>query len=244
LELSSPSEVEQLAAGLKNRSASLTTLVLQDMVLVGEDKTGFLDPILLALAPAPGEPCSQLISLHLSCRQDASNGQSIVSPEALGSFLACRIREEQRPCGLHLRNLGLDDNHCKVMLEQTTKDDALRLKTGCLDLWGNPSIGQEGYQALLGLLNRKFNIFRIDVDDQSWKAKFDLVVHMNREFDRGLFLKDGAFPFKAMQMNFLAQLTDRKSFSSLQKTCSRIYPNQWLNAIWYTLREDPSLMYT
>jgi hypothetical protein len=239
-ELSSHSEVEQLAAGLKNRAASLEMLLLEDIVLVGEDKTGFLDPILLALAPAPGEPHSQLINLHLSCRQAASNGLSIVSPEALGSFFACRGRIGQRPCGANLRNLGLNDNHCKVMAEQLTMaeqpavDFALGRPSFALNLCGNPSIGQEGYRTLLGILNRKFNIAHVDVDDQNWTAKFNLVIYMNNVFNRGDFLKDGALPSKAMLVNFLAKLTTNSS---------RIEPDQLLNFIWYTLREDPSLIY-
>jgi hypothetical protein len=54
LKINSRSEVEQLARGLKARVDSLKTLILDDIVLGVEDKTGFLDPILLALAPVPG----------------------------------------------------------------------------------------------------------------------------------------------------------------------------------------------
>jgi hypothetical protein len=60
-----------------------------------------------------------------------------------------------------------------------------------------------------------------------------LVIYMNREFDRGLLRKEGSSPSKAMQVNFLAKLAE--------------YPyieTKMLNAIWYTLREDPDLMYT
>jgi hypothetical protein len=231
-ELSSRLEVEQLATGLKNRVATLHTLKLDDIVLDGEDKTGFLDPILLAVSPVPGEPHGRLLEFGLSCRNAVSNGQSIVSPEALGSFFACRGRVGQLQCGVYLQKLGLDDNHCKVVVEQMAKDDALR-PIAFFDLLGNPSIGQEGYEAILGLLNKRFDIRFVNVDDQSWKAKFDLVIYMNREFDRGLLRKEGSSPSKAMQVNFLAKLAE--------------YPyieTKMLNAIWYTLREDPDLMYT
>jgi hypothetical protein len=232
-ELSSRSQVKQLAAGLKNRIASLFTLKLKDIVLGGEDKTGFLDPIFLALAPAPGgEPkVTRLSNFHLRCRKAASNRPSIVSPEALGTFFACLWQYE---CDVYLQNLGLNNNHCKAMAQQITKYEDSR-PFDMLNLCGNPSIGQEGYQALLGLLNRKFNIFCIDVDDQSWRAKFDLAMNMNCKFNRHLYLKEGVFPSKAAQVDFLANVINTPYYSQ---------PNQWLNAIWYTLREDPSLIYT
>jgi hypothetical protein len=231
--LSSRSEVQQLADGLKNRAASLETLILEDIVLDGEDKTGFLDPILLALSPVPGPLCD----FRLICSKAASNGPSLVSPEALGSFLACKEQIGQSQCSLHLQNLGLKDNHCKVMAEQMGKDEDLR-PIEELNLCGNPSTGQEGYQALLGLLNRKFNILCIDVDDQNWKAKFDLVISMNLEYSRGLFLKDGVFPSKEMRVNCLAKLNETSYFPSSFTEAER------LNAIWYTLREDPDFIYT
>jgi hypothetical protein len=46
--ISSLSEVEQLARGLKARVESLEMFMLEGIVLDMEDKTGFLDPILLA----------------------------------------------------------------------------------------------------------------------------------------------------------------------------------------------------
>jgi hypothetical protein len=70
--ISSQSEVEQLARGLKARVESLQALILQDIVLDVEDKTGFLDPILLALAPVPSEPPrKQLTHLRLSFQRQA-----------------------------------------------------------------------------------------------------------------------------------------------------------------------------
>jgi hypothetical protein len=46
-----------------------------------------------------------------------------------------------------------------------------------LDLTGNPSIGQQGYEALLGLLNRRFNIGGVVVDDQNWNATLTGGIH-------------------------------------------------------------------
>jgi hypothetical protein len=144
--ISSRSEVEQLARGLNARVGSLKRLTLGDIVLDAEDKTGFLDPILLALAPAPGQPRGQLIYLRLSCVEAAPNGASVVSPDALGAFFA------EEPITMptrtfHLQNLGLNDNHCEVIAQELARrDDASLRPINALDmtvlnLTGNPSIG-------------------------------------------------------------------------------------------------------
>jgi hypothetical protein len=236
--ISSRSEVEQLARSLKARVGSLERLFLEDIVLDGvEDKVGFLDPILLALAPVPGEPRSPLTLSKLSCAEAASNGASVVSPEALGAFFAKETIELPR-LSFYLHHLGLNDNHCKVMVQELARDDALLIPIHTLNLSGNSSIGQKGYEALLGLLNQRFEIVVVEVDDQKWKATFDLVLQMNHTYPyRGRFLENGVFPSKVMWVDFLAELA---------KTYHYEYCNeaQKLNAIWYTLREDPDFVYT
>jgi hypothetical protein len=235
--ISSRSEVEQLARGLKARVGSLRTLALVDIVLDGvEDKAGFLDPILFALAPVHGEPHSPLNNFILSCAETASNGASVISPETLGDFFVVAQKRIEVPSRrFYLQNLGLNDNHCKVMAQELARDDASSRPIQILDLSGNPSIGQHGNEALLGLLNRRIDIVDVEVDDQNWKATFDLVVFMNRRHNRGRFLKNGVFPSKAMWVNFLAELTSSDNYyNGAQK----------LNAIWYTLHEDPDLIYT
>jgi hypothetical protein len=244
LKISSRSEVEQLARGLKARVESLDTLMLDGIVLNVEDKTGFLDPILLALAPVPaGEPRGQLSRFRFSCVEAASNGESVVSPEALGAFFAAEPVE--RPMrAFCLRNLGLNDSHCEVMAQELARDDALLRPIGKLDLTGNPSIGQQGYAALLGLLNRRFDICVVKVDDHNWKTTFALVVYMNRKCHRGRFMKNGVFPSKAMWVNFLAEHTRTSSHWNLNLNKENLDEARKLNAIWYTLREDPDLICT
>jgi hypothetical protein len=82
-----------------------------------------------------------------------------------------------------LNNLGLKDSHYEVIAHELARDDAL-LRPIDLHLTGNPSIGQQGYVALLGVLHRKFNIGAVAVDDRNWKAIFDLVIFMNRKYRR------------------------------------------------------------
>jgi hypothetical protein len=233
--ISSQSEVEQLARGLKARVGTLTSLTLEDIEVDVQDRTGFLDPILLALAFEPDETRGQLSYFKLSCVEAASNRTSVVSPEALGAFFV------EEPLGMlrgnfFLNNLGLNDNHCKVMAQELVRVDVFLRPIKMLGLTGNPSIGQLGYEALLGLLNRRFDIGAVVVNDQSWESTFNLVILMNVRYRRGHFLENGVFASKAMWVDFLAELASFRHFgwSEAQK----------LNAIWYTLREDPDLICT
>jgi hypothetical protein len=233
-QISSQSEVEQLARGLKTRFGSLETLMLEDIVLDLEEKTGVLDPILLALASVPGEPRGQLSTFRCSCVKAESNGgTSIVSPEALGAFFVVEP-VEMPPRIYQLKNLGLNGNHCEVIAQELARrDDAFLRPISVLDLTGNPSIGQHGYEAFLGLLNRNFAICAVDVDDKNWKTIFDVVVYMNWEYNRVGFLENGVFPTKAMWVNFLAELTNTDYVAPMR-----------LAAIWYTLRENPDWIYS
>jgi hypothetical protein len=227
--IGSRSEVEQLARGLKARVGSLNTLMIDGIVLDVEDKTGFLDHILLALAHVPGEPRSQLSVFRLTCVEAASNEASVVSPAAFGAFFV-----ERRAHYYYLNNLGLNVNHCEAMAQELARVDPVLRPINILDLTGNPSIGQDGNEALLGLLNRRFDIRYVVVDDMSWKTIFDLVLHMNIEPQRGRFLENGVFASKAIWMNFLAELSLYRNWREAQQ----------LNAIWYTLREDPAFICT
>jgi hypothetical protein len=233
--IGSRSEVEQLARGLKARVGSLNTLMIEGIVLDVRDKTGFLDPILLALAHVPSE-------LRLSCLEAAPSGVSVVSPMALGAFFAKEQTERPSYTFLSLNNLGLNDNHCEAMAQALARDDGRLINMNDpllrpigLDLECNLSIGQQGYEALLGLLKRRFDIGVIEVDDNNWKKTFGMVVYMNSGCNRGRFLENGVFSSKAMWVNFLAGLasTDRHDYEAKR-----------LNAIWYTLRENPDLICT
>jgi hypothetical protein len=135
-----------------------------------------------------------------------------------------------RLCFLRLKNLGLNGNHCEDMAHELARDDALLRPIGELTLAGYPSIGQQGHEALLGLLNRRFHIGTLVVDDLKWKTIFDLVIFMNLEYYlRGRFLENGVFPSKLMWIDFLVESTDNDVYGGARN----------LNAIWHTLREDP-----
>jgi hypothetical protein len=234
--IGSRSEVEQLARGLKARVlGSLNTLMIEGIVFDVEDKTGFLDPILLALAPVSGDPRGQLSYFRLSCVEAARSGASVVSPQALGAFFADEPIAMPRRSLFQLHNLGLNASHCEAMAQALTRDDALLRPIDNLNLTGNLSIGQQGYAALLWLLNRRVDIGFVVVDDQSWQSTFDLMRFMNRTCHRGHFMENGVFPSKAIWVNFLAEIVSARSYWNAE---------QKLNALWHTLREDPDLICT
>jgi hypothetical protein len=235
LKISSRSEVEQLARGLKARVGSLDRLTLEGIVLDVDDRTGYLDPILLALTPVPGEPRGKLSCFRFSCLEAGCNEASAVSPEALGAFFTEEPIEMPRRAFLHLNNLGLNDSHCEAMALELARDDAVLRPIDELDLTGNPSIGQQGYEALLGLLNRRFDIGAVVVEDLYWKTTFDMVVLMNSKYNRGRFLENGVFPSKAMWVNFLAELTKVVRCPPSVRPA----PERVTAMVWYTLRENP-----
>jgi hypothetical protein len=126
-----------------------------------------------------------------------------------------------------------------MALELARRDDAsLRpiyaLDMSVLNLTGNPSIGQHGYAAILGLLNRGFDIRAVEVDDQNWKTTFDLVESLNGLYHRRRFLRNGVFPLRTMLVSFLAEIASIDPYGNKARK---------LNAIWYTLRESPDLIY-
>jgi hypothetical protein len=259
LKISSRLEVEQLARGLKARAGSLISLTLGDILLDVEDKRGFLDSILLALTPVPGEPSGKLSRFALSCVKDASNEASVVSPEALGAFFAEEPIEILSGRTFHLNNVGLNDSHCEAMAQEPGRDASLSSQIDVLDLSSNTSIRQQGYEALLGLLNRRFDIGVLEVDDQKWKSTFDMVVHMNLQHQRRRFLEKGVFSSKEMWVNFLAGLSTGRYWSEedddeeddeededndIEDDDDEEDEAKRLNAIWYTLTEDPDFIYT
>ena len=202
--LSNQFEVEQLADAIGS-SHSLEAVSLLVMVSrVTENRTGFLDPILRFMSASSQQPPV----LELYCYQCQAEGPSLITVEALRLFLQAQAHftgKYQR--GLGLLNLGLGDDHCKAVAELFVKHDrAIDGAIGALDLRRNPAIGQEGYEAILGILNREDWIGKVSVDGQIWQAKFDLVTEMNT-YGRGDFLQDGAFDSKAAWVAWISRLT-------------------------------------
>jgi hypothetical protein len=105
-------------------------------------------------------------------------------------------------------------------------------------LSGNCQIGQEGYEAILGLLNRE-HWTKVSVDDVSWQAKFGLVADMNTKHGRGEFLQDGVFDSKAAWVDWiaiLAALDDEKNDKA------KVDDARQLSFLLYTLTEKPEFL--
>jgi hypothetical protein len=231
--LSNQFEVEQLADAIGS-SRSLEAVSLLIMVSrVIENRMGFLDPILRSMSASSQQPPV----LELYCYQCKAEGPSLITVEALRLFLQAQAHftgKYQR--GLGLLNLGLGDDHCKAVAELFVKHDrAIYGAIGALDLRRNPAIGQEGYEAILGVLNREGWIGKVSVDDQIWQAKFGLVAEMNNH-GRGEFLQEGAFDSKAAWVAWISRLTALDENTNADDA-------RRLSFLCYSLTEKPEFIY-
>jgi hypothetical protein len=140
----------------------------------------------------------------------------------------------ESPRRLRLSNLGLGDDHCEIIATNLQSNGPTET-FGVLDLTGNPTIGQKGYEAILGLLNREHWIGKVHVDEQSWQSKFDLVIDMNTKHGRGEFLEIGAFDSEADWFSFLARLAGLVENAEADDARN-------LNFLWYTISEKPEFI--
>jgi hypothetical protein len=224
---SDQSEVERLADAVGAHGESLQFLTLHNYAIrVDENRAGFLDPILHAMR---GRLQPAIFSL-------GGNGPNLVTVEALRLYLLSAVEfnsENQRRLGLH--NVGLGDDHCKVVADLLVQNDrAPDGEFGTLELDRNPGIGQQGYEAILGLLNRSHWIEKVCVDDKSWEAKFDLVAEMSKH-GRFEFLRGGAFDSQVDWVNWLDRITGLGEDDGVDDA-------RRLSFLWYTLIEKPEFV--
>lgn len=232
VELRCRSEVLQMATALVTRSASLQEISLKGLVSTVADKErGFLDPILFAMATAPeGSPRAQPSRFVLEgCSDITTNDPSLITVEALSSYLSADIAVSGRGSRvLFLDGWGLGDEHARVLVglagESLSK----------LSLKSNPAIGKDGYESLIGLLNRNHRLEEIRVDDARWQAKLNLVICMNRKYGRSAFMDDCGFSCKAKWVDLLAKLADSSSPEHAEQEEERR-----VNYLWYSLLEKP-----
>jgi hypothetical protein len=234
--LSDKSEVELLADALGARGASLRIIYMVGIFSRSNEKcAGFLDPILHAVRRLPQQPPEFLLTGNQS--QEKGKGPSLITVQALRLFLQSAVDftggGSRR---LHLNSLGFSDEHCKVLAELLVKHyGASERALGQLALRGNPAIGNEGFEAILGLLNRERWLGRVTVDDKSWQAKFNLVAEMNTK-GRGKFLQSGVFDSKIEWVAWLDRL------AALDVENGETGDARRLNFLWYTLIEKPEFI--
>jgi hypothetical protein len=234
--LSDKSEVELLADALGARGASLRVFSMTGIFSrFNENCAGFLDPILRAVCRLPQQP--PIFALTGNQSQEKGKGPSLITVQALRLFLqsAVDFTGAETRC-LSLNALGLGDEHCKVLAELLAKHDgASKRALGQLTLRGNPAIGEEGFEAILGLLNREHWLRKVTVDDKSWQAKFNLVAELKTK-GRDEFLQSGVFDSKIEWVAWLARL------AALDEGNEEVDDARRLNFLWYTLIEKPEFI--
>jgi hypothetical protein len=232
-------EVEQLASALRACGGGLQKLTMLGIVSnTAEHPSGFLDPLLEAILSC--QSChhrSHFFSLRGYARDGVlpSGKRSLLTPTALRSLFKAYSHTI-----IHLHSLGLDDEHCKAIAEvfaPMNVQEYQRRALHYLSVRGNGAIGDEGYEALLGVFNRNHGIDKIKVDDSSWQETFDLVFHMNVKYGRRKFMEDGVFAGKDGWVDWLAKLTNLPSTEDEEEEMLRA------NALWFTLRNEPSFIY-
>jgi hypothetical protein len=234
VQLNNRRDVELLAQAVRVNTGSLRSLELKRVCNVDGAIMGLLDPILLAISESH---LPQNFALRgYADDPGVQNGPSLITAEALR--LTCLKPATGGVGSLGLTSLGLGDEHCKaiaeglvgmVMSERPHKMFYLELDLKC-----NPNIGEEGYIAILGLLNRNHRIRWAAVglvDDFQWNATFNLVFRMNTRHGRGEFLRDGTFDSRTNWVNWLARLARLQDAEIDEAT--------QLNYLWYTLLENP-----
>jgi hypothetical protein len=231
------SSYRELVDVLGANDLSLHCLVLMNIAAeVNENVEGSLDPILRAMHHGHHQPASvRLTGGFGSWSHQSVNETSLVTTEALCLYLTSTAAfPSESPRNLRLSYLGLDDDHCEIIatkLQSNGRDNQF-----CeLNLIGNPTIGQKGYEAILGLLNREHWIGKVHIDEQSWQSKFDLVVDMNTKHGRGEFLQNGAFDSEADWFSFLARLAGLVENAEADDARN-------LNFLWYTISEKPEFL--
>jgi hypothetical protein len=231
--LKSDQEVELLANAVGSRGVSLRSLTLICIASeVDANSVGFLDPILLAMQGRRQQPTRVNLFGYRCCSEGVR--PCLLTVRTLRLFLQSAVEfsgENQRVLGL--QHLGLGDDHCQVVADLLVKNDrAPEGSFGILSLKGNPAIGQEGCEAILGLLNRNHWIETVLVDDEIWSDKFRIMADMNTKHGRGEFLQDGAFDSKVDWVNWLARLAGLEGNDETETDDALI-----LSFLWYTLRE-------
>jgi hypothetical protein len=121
-----------------------------------------------------------------------------------------------------LEGVGLNDSRCRVIAEYKVPD---------LSLQSSPDIGQKGYTALVGLLNRNYGVRQILEDDDGWQDTSDLIIEMNKH-GRGDFLCGGAFASIVNWVDWLTYLVTRSP--QMEEDCSESFQ---LDCLMYVLEK-------
>jgi hypothetical protein len=167
-------DVEQLhvASALMAGGVGVVAPALTGLIPISaEHSSDFLDPLLEAMLSCHQPNIFSLCGYYAHDDVPPSGLPSLLTTAALRSYLEVYANSTQPEIQLH--NLGLEDEHCKAIAELLTPMNCQYPGRKLISLWltGNGAFSDEGYEALLGLLNRNHCIQEIQVDDSSlWRT--------------------------------------------------------------------------
>jgi hypothetical protein len=248
IEIRSNSEVQLLADLLGSRGGALTELYLEVLIpIINDDMAGLLDPILLAMKSPDGASYLLPSCFELSTGDGVwVSAVSLISEATLNRFLPCVTSSFNagNKRELYLKGLGLGDSHVKLIAElmsNVNKGESVSLS---LHLQSNPAIGLPGYEALLGMLNRRSDIEQIRVDDAGWTATYKMVVHMNTKHGRGEFMEGGVFPDRVAWIDWVIRLANVAPAEEVEEDEDekQDFEARKLNYIWFTLVQKPDFV--
>jgi hypothetical protein len=192
-----------------------------------DGRIGFLDPLLYASSRVEHlEWCT--VSTRMLPFQS-----SLVSSKAV-RYLFRAIRQRTLNSQVSLCGLGVDDSHCLAIAQELRTSTSLM---GDLSLAGNAAISDQGYNALLGLINRVNAIEAFYFDNKAWEGKLNLVSEMNRRHGRLEYLTNGHFTSDRRRWKWLEKLASLSSWNE-PDAAKRV------NYLWYELLEHPEFRQT
>jgi hypothetical protein len=253
--LTRQSDVQELSNIILSKSRTLVSLHLDSIECPVDDHnredsdepSGVLDPLFYA--------ASGLKAFFVSTKTRSAHS-TLVSPKALRALIVEMRQSEVELC---LRGLGLTDNHVLAIVH------ALSLPQCCttliyLNLESNPGITDQGYGALLNLVNRVdlvghpsgFEWIACCVDDKAWEGELNLLTEMNCQYKRLQYMTNGTFTSDERRWQWLERVVKlpREYGERGEYLCYRGSDEyekkkrdaKHLNFIWYTLRQNPEMM--
>lgn len=217
----------------------------------GALQTGWLDPIILALAPPSADVTTPLDELKLMGIGDDDNGAISQKPTITAGALKTLLQYKKKWWRLGLDGLGLHDEHIRVLTTMFCRDESCKAGD-LLSLLGNPAITAKAYQEFFeGCFFWKRRMGLIKVDDKEWEAQFDLVRSMNNLHNRLDYVVSKRHSPSMEDTGFN---TLKAGFGSRDKWVEWLVKlgtglpweddKHRLNYLWFTLLEKPDFIYS
>lgn len=190
LELSDDNQVDTLASLFDILQDSLEEVRITGLFL--DEAVSSLDPLIEALVDM-----SHLRSLAISVNPGShAESRRFMSEESLRELCQSSTTLQD----LTLRAMHLDDNQCRTIASALTTSNFLT----SLDIRQNAMITNEGYNAILGALEKNFDLWcSVMVDSENFQGKFNALIELNQA-GRGDLLRS---PTRSKLCQFLEKLS-------------------------------------